>query len=179
MSKRLRAQGYIFLFRSFYGSSSSRKENQTTYVALPTSQISEDELDSSDDSDFTIESETEEEIVLSKSAEEIDSENDSDNELTKKKEPSENVESITWKSGKSWTRPVQSPDVSKQKLEIYWNNNPKLKIYRFSNAIEFFQLFLTDELLDHIYCETQLYNTWQNVNTGSKKVKEVSREKIR
>ena len=179
MSKRLRAQGYIFLVRPFYGSSSSRKENQTIYVALPTSQISEDELDSSDDSDFTIESETEEEIVLSKSAEEIDSENDSDNELTKKKEPSENVESITWKSGKSWTRPVQSPDVSKQKLEINWNNNPKLKIYRFSNAIEFFQLFLADELLDHIYCETQLYNTWQNVNTGSKKVKEVSREKIR
>ena len=89
------------------------------------------------------------------------------------------MESITWKSGKSWTRPVQSPDVSKQKLEIYWNNNPKLKIYRFSNAIEFFQLFLTDELLDHIYCQTQLYSTWQNVNTGSKKVKEVSREKIR
>ena len=55
MSTRLRAQSYIFLFRHFYGSSSSRKENQTAYVPLPTNQISEDELDSSDDSDFTIE----------------------------------------------------------------------------------------------------------------------------
>ena len=39
--------------------------------------------------------------------------------------------------------------------------------------------FLTDQLFDHIYYQTQLYNTWQNVSTGSKKVKEVSREEIR
>ena len=64
--------------------SSSRKENQTAYVPLPTGQISEDELDSSDDSDFTIESETGKEIVLNESAEEDDLENDSEYESTKK-----------------------------------------------------------------------------------------------
>ena len=88
------------------------------------------------------------------------------------------MEFITWKSGKLWTQPVQALDVLEQKLEINCNKNLGLTINLFSNATDFFQSVLTEKLLDHIYYQTQFYNTWQNISRESKKVKGISREEI-
>ena len=50
---------------------------------------------------------------------------------------------------------------------------------RFSNPIEFFELFFTEDLLELIFDQAKLYNEWRNLNSSVRKVQNIEIEDIR
>ena len=54
-----------------------------------------------------------------------------------------------------------------------------VEINRHSSAFDFYKLFVTDELIEAILEQTQLYNEWRNINSSRRKVKDIIKDEIR
>ena len=57
-----------------------------------------------------------------------------------------------------------------EKKKIDWNINPITTINHFNIEVKFFNLFVTNDLIEHIYIQTQLYNTMFNINKAFHKI---------
>ena len=79
------------------------------------------------------------------------------------------------KTGTVWTTPTYFNDYD-EKLKL---NLPDGTRTRFSSPIEFFELFFTDRLVEHIFSEIKLFNEWRHLNSCTRKVREIEKEEIR
>ena len=75
-----------------------------------------------------------------------------------------------------WTIPQDSL-FEKQKLQVKIEQDKRLNVY--SSPWSFFSLFFTDEILNHITFQTNLYNNEISHARGTKPVSPVSREEIK
>ena len=156
-------------FRSFYG----KTKKAFIPVALPDINVSDDGLSSDDDED----------IDYAESSFKSDTSSDSEDES----DPDDNIPlanfanydiNIAWNNGSvDW--PAPSEEDLEQKDELRINPNMNIEVNRFTNPIEFFKLFVNDEIFEHITFQTDLYNTHCNLNNGSRKVKDVSIDEIK
>lgn len=187
------------IFRSFYGGGGRHARNRFIQIPLPNANISEDDMDSDSDNErySVIEEDTdsdEEEIVESSESEyvessEPDSENNEESEDNENEPSSDNSDDnvrladlaatqarqvrFEWpKQTKQWTRPINPTNIDEVSLRIH----PDLagKVNRFSSSRDFYDLFVTDELWNNIEHQTDLYNNYRSISSGSRKVKKAS-----
>ena len=146
---------------------------------------SDDGLESGrDDEVYELESETEESIVVSKTEEELTESSDDEEEAhsevlssSAKKQKTDNI--TTWgKKGKKWTVPDNFQEYN-EKLRLNPEAVPEGRITCFSNAIDFYNLFVTEELIDYIFQQTRLYNEWRSLHKSVRRIKNIERNEIK
>ena len=141
--------------------------------------MSDDDLVSSDDSDdyddffnSEIDSESESKYVLS-------SDNDSVHFSTL---ASSNV-TFEWPKDASksvkWEYPAEATDILKKTLRLNPTVDPEHSITKYPLPRVFYNLFITKDIWENTGFQSNLYNNWGSVNSGSRKVKQVSSEEIK
>ena len=156
-----------FSFRSFYGTA---KE----IVHFPTASLPdavESEVESCSNS-------SDEDYENSETESETESESEADEEPKKKKAKVDLL--FKWpKETIKWTMP-ETFDEEIHELSTNEHELPEdVEISRHSKAFDFYKLFVTDELIEAILEQTQLYNEWRNINSSRRKVKDITKDEIR
>ncbi|CAB3988358.1 Hypothetical predicted protein [Paramuricea clavata] len=136
---------------------------------LPDGNSSEDNIDSDDDDDdynpgdLENGSETENEDLMSQSEEKSSGDEIPLNEWKRrKKDKEENEVKFPWKTDTTW----ESPRESKISLEKLKPLNATLT--NVTQPMEFFKTFVTNDILEDIMFQSNLYNT-QQANKGHKR----------
>ena len=166
-------------FRSFYGT--AKKRFHFPAAPLPDAADSDVEISSdSDDEEYKVsesESESEEEVLVEEDSE-TETELESENEPTQKMPKVDPL--FKWpKKAIKWTMPeLFDEDIQELSINEY-ELCEGVEINRHSSAFDFYKLFVTNDLIESILEQTQLYNEWRNINCSRRKVKEISNDEIR
>ena len=107
-----------------------------------------------------------------------DVESEADEEPKKKKAKVDPLfkwpkETIKWTMPETFDEEIHELSINKRELP------EDVEISRHSSAFDFYKLFVTDELIEAILEQTQLYNEWRNINSSRRKLKDITKDEIR
>ena len=173
---------FFLICRSFYGNKSKETRRLVEVVPLPDGGDSDEEESSSDyDEDADYVSDSDDEDIESGS--EIEDNmleeilQDTETEVpTKRKKTQVADNKIRWKNYKKSKFNAPADYVAgKERLRM----KPSAPLTRFSSPMSFYELFVNDSIIDHIYEQTKLYNEWRRLNSSTRTVKDIEKKEIK
>ena len=136
--------------------------------------MSDDNLVSSDDNydyddDFfnsKIDSESESKSVLSSDDDDVQLSTLASSNMTFEW-PKDSSKSVKWKSA------AEATDILEKTLQLSPTVDPERSITKYSSPRAFYNFFITKIIWENTVFQTELYNSWRSVNSGSHKVKQI------